>query len=148
MATWPTLFTDFGRILGLADFDIESTGACRLELDERIALDFELDLEGALHLYCVMPPVAQADRPAAALRLLSENYAMQRRHSLANFLFDEGLQQFLLHLRMPASIQSLADFEAVVRQFVEHAEHWHSTLSSGVFAGEPSPPGFAINRFA
>jgi hypothetical protein len=141
---WTNLVAEFGRLIGAVGLEIETAGACRLELGSGLGIDFEADLLGGLHLYCAMPPVPEQDRPATALRLLAENYAAQRKHTDATFAYDEGSGEFLLHQRLPDSIQSLEAFEGAVRQFTEHAEHWTHTIHSGP-ADTPSTANFAPN---
>jgi hypothetical protein len=129
---WNTLVTEFGRLIGADGLEIETAGACRLELGDGLGIDFELDLQGGLHLYCTMPPVPEPDRPAAALHLMAENYSSQRKHSQATFAYDESSGEFLSHLRLPESIHTLEEFEAAVRQFTEHAEHWTHAIHTGL----------------
>jgi len=129
---WNTLVTEFGRLIGAEGLELETAGACRLELGDGLGIDFERDLQGGLHLYCTMPPVPEADRPAIALRLLAENYSAHRKHSRDAFSYDEGSGEFLLHLQLPEAIETLEDFEAAVRQFTEHAEHWSHAIHAGL----------------
>ena len=124
MNKWENLVSEFGRLIGVPDLEIESAGACRLEFDERLSMDFELDAQGGLHLYSVMPTVPAHLRPAVALQLIGHNYSAQRQHAEAAFCFDEGAGDFLLHVRVPDHIDELAAFEAVVRRFAETAELW------------------------
>lgn len=124
MDQWSTLVARFGRLIGVDGLEIESAGACRLELDERLAIDFEVDLNNQLHLYSVMPSVPADVRPAVALRLLSENYAAHRRHDHSMFVHDEGAGVFLLHRRMPDTVETVEEFELIVRSFSEAAESW------------------------
>lgn len=128
---WNILVTEFGRLIGAEGLELETAGACRLELADGLGIDFEMDLQGGLHLYCSMPPVPEANRPAIALRLLAENYSAHRKHSQAAFIYDGGSGEFLLHLDLPESIETLEDFEAAVRQFTEHAEHWAHAIHAG-----------------
>jgi hypothetical protein len=145
---WNSLVTEFGRLIGSDGLEIETAGACRLELGDGLGIDFERDLQGGLHLYCTMPPVPEADRPAIALRLLAENYSAHRKHSRNAFTYDEGSGEFLLHLHMPESIHSLEDFEAAVRQFTEHAEHWTHAIRTGLLELTPQAPVAHAPNFA
>jgi len=129
---WNNLVAEFGRLIGADGLEIETAGACRLELGSGLGIDFELDLQGGLHLYCTMPPVPEPDRPASALHLMAENYSSQRKHSQAAFAYDKDSGEFLLHLQLPDSIETLEDFEAAVRQFTEHAEHWIHAIHTGL----------------
>jgi hypothetical protein len=135
---WNTLVTEFGRLIGADGLEIDSAGACRLELGDGLGIDFEKDLQKGLHLYCSMPPVPEPDRPAIALRLLEENYAAHRKHSRDAFTYDAASGEFLLHLQLSDSIHTLEDFEAAVRQFTEHAEHWTHAIHAGLL--ELYPP--------
>ena len=135
---WNALVTEFGRLIGAEGLELETSGACRLELGDGLGIDFETDLQGGLHLYGTMPPVPEADRPAIALRLLAENYSAHRKHSRDAFTYDEGSGEFLLHLQLPEAIETLEDFEAAVRQFTEHAEHWTHSIHAGLL--ELTPP--------
>jgi len=135
---WNTLVSEFARLIGADGLEIDSAGACRLELGDGFGIDFEKDLEGGLHLYCTMPPVPEQDRPVAALRLLAENYSAQRHHSQASFAYDQGSGEFLLHLRLPDAIHGLAEFEIAVRDFTENAEQWTKVFHAG-FAESSAP---------
>ena len=146
---WNTLVTEFGRLIGADGLEIDSADACRLELGDGFGIDFEKDLEGGLHLYCTMPPVPEQDRPAAALRLMAENYSAQRKHSQASFAYDQGSGEFLLHLRLPDAIHGLEEFEAAVRHFTEHAEQWTKEFHAGLAGGAtPAASGLQMPHFA
>lgn len=132
MTNWNTLVEEFGRLIGADGLEIETAGACRLELGDGLGIDFEKDLQGGLHLYCSMPPVPESERPAAALHLMAENYTAHRKHSHDAFAYDADSGEFLLHLRLPESIETLEDFEAAVRQFTEHAKHWSHAIHAGL----------------
>jgi hypothetical protein len=140
---WNSLVAEFGRLIGADGLEIDSAGACRLDLGDGLGIDFEKDLQVGLHLYCTMPPVPELDRPAAALRLMAENYSAQRHHSQAAFAYDEGSGEFLLHLHLPDSIHGLEEFESAVRHFTEHAEHWTKVIHSGL-SESPSPATSAV----
>lgn len=128
---WNALVEEFGRLIGADGLEIETAGACRLELGGGLGIDFERDLQGGLHLYCSLPPVPEPDRPALALQLMAENYAAHRKHSQDAFAYDAGSGEFLLHLRLPDSIATIEDFEVAVRHFTEHAEHWFHATHAG-----------------
>lgn len=143
---WNSLVTEFGRLIGADGLEIETAGACRLELGDGLGLDLEKDLQEGLHLYCTMPPVPEADRPAAALHLMAENYSSQRKHSQATFAYDKDSGEFLLHLQLSDSIETLEDFEAAVRHFTEHAEHWIKNIHAGLLETDaPDAPTRATN---
>jgi hypothetical protein len=140
MNKWESLVAEFGQLIGADGLEIASAGACRLELDERLAIDFELDLHQGLHLYCVMPAIALEHRGAVALGLMAQNYLNQRRHVDATFSHDEGAGAFLLHLRVPEQVTTLEDLEAVIRDFTETAEAWSLKLEGGRLEGEAEAP--------
>ena len=145
---WNSLVKEFGALIGAEGLEIESAGACRLELGGSLGIDFEKDLQGGLHLYCTLPPVREQERPASALRLLAANYSAQREHSLIAFAFDEASGDFLVHLQLPETIHTMEDFEIAVRDFTDRAEHWTQMMLDGLteypsVATENQPPSFA-----
>jgi hypothetical protein len=71
---WNTLVAEFGRSIGLPAMSPGEIGLCRVELDDCIAIDFETDASGNLHLYCAMPPLPDGSRQALHASMLQANY--------------------------------------------------------------------------
>lgn len=139
MNPWEPLVEEFGRLIGAEGLEIATAGACRLELDARLDIDFELDAQGSLHLYCELPPVMADDRPAVALALLAKNYVNQRQHIAAEFSWDQATSTFLLHSKVAPDATSLEAFEAAVRQFTQVAEEWVQRLESDTWDAAATP---------
>ncbi len=140
MNAWEPLVEEFGRLIGADGLEIATAGACRLELDARLGIDFELDSQGSLHLYCELPSVKADHRPAVALALLARNYVNQRQHIAAEFSWDEANGIFLLHSKVEQAAASLEAFEAAVRQFTQVAEEWVQRLASDTWGAAAAAP--------
>lgn len=145
MNPWEALVEEFGRLIGAEGLEIASAGACRLELDARLGIDFELDSQGGLHIYCELPSVKANNRPAVALALLGQNYLNQRQHVSAEFSWDEATGLFLLHSKVSPAATSLEAFEAAVRQFTEVAEEWVRRLESDSWGSAAAAPEASLS---
>lgn len=122
MSKWRELVKEFGVRIRLRGLELDEGGLCRVILDECTAIDFELDAEDRLHLYCVLPPSAQSQQ--LTLALLEENYALHRAPYSMAFGRDRDAGEMVLHLYLPPQIETLDQFDEALKAFSETACRW------------------------
>jgi len=122
---WNSLVAEFGRSIGLEEMSLGDTGLCRVELDEVTAIDFEIDGDGRLHLYCILPKVPEVSRPALHTAMLESNYSGHRAVAPVCFAIDPANGEEILHFMVPAEgDHSLEIFSTLVSDFSALAHAW------------------------
>ncbi len=122
---WNTLVTEFGRSIGLEEMSLGDVGLCRVELDEVTAIDFETDGDGRLHLYCILPKVAEVSRRALHSSMLEANYSGHRAVAPVCFAIDPANGEEILHLTIPGERDlSLETFSTLISDFSVFAHVW------------------------
>jgi hypothetical protein len=122
---WNSLVSEFGRSIGLSEMSLGDTGLCRVELDDRTAIDFETDGVGActstafyrefprLRAPRSTPPCSKPTTPVIARPCRSASPSTQ-----------PMARNFSISLVPAESADSLASFSTLVSDFSALAHGW------------------------
>lgn len=135
--TFADLIIEFGKIVQLKDMKLDQAGLCRVVLDERVNIDFEVSADGeSLYIYSAMPPLDASVDVEFMKALLNANYALHR-SCQSRFTYDENAHEYVLCEVIPRKGIAIEILEQILQNFARIATTWYSNCLRGDFSGTP-----------
>lgn len=126
------LLQDFGNSIGIADLQVDEDARCNLMFDD-IAVSFELSKnERSVYIYSYLADAPDTDAGYFYAGLLDANYLFKGTDGATLGVEADSRRIVLIREEKLAPLQ-LAEFEAILEEFVNLAETWKQTLAAGDF---------------